>query len=231
MDRDALLAALARETTAFREVLQHADLGARVAACPEWDLRDLSAHLAGVHRWARGAVVDGELREDPTPALPDRAAVVAWYRASADGLLAALDATPAGTPCPGFGPKPRTVDFWVRRQPHETAVHRWDAETAAGRTPVLDPVLSADGVDEVVTVMLPRQVRLGRSPQLPAAVVLEQADGDRRWTIGDGDPVATVRADAASLLLLLWHRLPADAVAVDGDADAARAVLSLPLAP
>lgn len=231
VDRDDLLAALEREIAAFRAVLDHADLRTPVPACPGWDLTTLAGHLARVHRWARNAVVEGEMREDGTPQLTDRAAVVGWYTESAQLVFDALAAATPGTPCPGFGPPPRTVDFWIRRQPHEVAVHRWDAETAAGGRPTLDPLLSADGVDEVVEVMLPRQLRLGRCGPLPAAVVLEQSDGQRRWKLGNGLPTASVRADAATLLLLLWHRVPAHDVPVDGDVRAARAVLTLPLTP
>lgn len=231
MDREGLLEALARETAAFAAGLRAADLHTPVTACPGWDVRALAAHLAGVHRWARNAVVDGEMREDPTPPLDDRGAVVAWYEGSAALLRSALQAAPAGTACPGFGPRPRTVDFWVRRQPHETAVHRWDLGQALGHAAVLDPELSADGVDEVVTLMLPRQLHLGRCAALPAAVAMERTDGPERWVVGDGPPAATVRAPAAELLLLLWRRGSVDDVETSGDADLARAVLSLPLAP
>lgn len=231
MDGHALLDALDRETAAFAQVLRAADLTAPVLACPGWSVADLAAHLAGVHRWARNAVVDGDLREDPTPPLDGRAAVLGWYDDAAARLRSALRSTPAGTPCPGFGPKPRTVDFWVRRQPHETAVHRWDAERAAGGSPTLDRTLSVDGVDEVVELMLPRQLRLGRLAPLPAAVALEQSDGERRWVLGAGKPVATVRADAGTLLLALWHRAGPEDVEIIGDVEVARAVLSAPLAP
>jgi uncharacterized protein (TIGR03083 family) len=229
--RHALLDALARETAAFAAVLESADLRAPVAACPGWDLTGLAAHLAGVHRWARNAVAEHDLREVPAPALVERRDVVEDYRASAVGLLDALRAAPAGTPCPGFGPRPRTVEFWVRRQPHETAVHRWDAETAAGGRPALDPALSADGVAEVLDVMLPRQVRLERVPPPVHPVVLARTDGPERWVLGEGEPVATVHAEASTLLLLLWRRRTVDDAAVEGDAQAARQVLAGALTP
>lgn len=112
-------------------------------------------------------------------------------------------------------------------------MHRWDVHLAAGRTSVLDARLSADGVDEVVAVMLPRQLRLRRVEGLPATIVLAQRDDDARWLIGVGESQATLHADAATLLLLLWRRSTLDRADVDvqGDADAARAVLSLPLTP
>ncbi len=40
------------------------------------------------------------------------------------------------------------VAFVIRRVTQETAVHRVDAERAAGRDHRIDPELAADGVDE-----------------------------------------------------------------------------------
>src|SRR3712207_7465665 len=36
----------------------------------------------------------------------------------------------------------RTAGFWVRRQALETAVHRWDAQHAAGEPERIDPALA-----------------------------------------------------------------------------------------
>jgi hypothetical protein len=38
--------------------------------------------------------------------------------------------------------------FWSRRQLHETFVHRIDLELAVGRTPVVDPLVASDAIDE-----------------------------------------------------------------------------------
>ena len=46
------------------------------------------------------------------------------------------------------------------------------------------PVVWADTVDEVVTVMQPRQERLGRMEPLPAPVALHATDADRTWLLG-----------------------------------------------
>lgn len=231
MDRECLLDATERETSAFLTVLEHCELDAPVRSCPDWHVAGLAAHLGGVHRWARNAVVERAMREDPSPSLGDRQALVAWYALCAEQLIDALRATPAGTPCPGFGARPRTVDFWVRRQAHESAVHRWDADLASGSQPVLDPELSADGVGEVIEVLLPRQIHLGRTPPPLTSVSLERTDGPERWTVGQGESVATVRADAGTLLLVLWRRCGLDVTDVQGDVAAATALLSDRLTP
>lgn len=97
------------------------------------------------------------------------------------------------------------------------ALAQWDAEHALGRPTPYDPGLAWDGVLEVVDVMYPRQVRLGRIDQLPTPVDLVAddvvVDGvPARTRLGGRagsavDPVAVeVRALAEVLLRLLWHR-------------------------
>lgn len=46
----------------------------------------------------------------------------------------------------------------------------------------MPPAVRADTVDEVVTVMYPRQVSLGRCAPLPAALRLPATDTGRTWT-------------------------------------------------
>jgi uncharacterized protein (TIGR03083 family) len=111
-------------------------------------------------------------------------------------------------------------------------VHAWDAEAALGRPGALDPVLAADGIDEVLSGFVPRGVRLGRLPPLPDAVRL--VAGDATWALGEGDPAGEVDGTASDLLLLLWGRLDAtdaDRFTVTGDTDAVLGVLRLALTP
>ena len=115
----------------------------------------------------------------------------------------------------------------------ETLVHRWDAQTALGRPAAVDADLAADGVAEVVDVMLPRQMALGRQSAL--AFALELRDGEGSWVIGSGER-AVLTAPAADLLLLLWKRrtlgdlLSAGAV-LTGPQATAETVLAAALTP
>ncbi len=222
LTRDELLGSLARDQAAFVELLRDADLGTAVPDCPGWTLVDLGSHLGSVHGWARDAVVTGAPHDEPVPPA-DGAAVADWYADQAAALLDTLLTTPPGTECWSFGPRPRTVDFWVRRQPHETAVHLRDARRALGLDVAMDPHLAADGVDEVVTMFFPRQVRLERIPPLAAGVRLVATDSDDGpWVLaGDGsDPgaahAATLTGTSESLLLWLWRRDGGELL-VDGD--------------
>ena len=216
--RDVLLTALDRSTGAFSRLLQEQDLTTRIASCPDFDLAALASHLGGVHLWATAALAS----QDPPPRPPagptERADLVDWYAEAAGGLLRALAATDPATPCFTFG-EPHTAAFWLRRQVHETVVHLWDAQSAVGAPGPLDPALAADGIAEVLTVFVPRQVALGRTPPVTRPVALVATDTGDAWLVGEGDPLATVRGPAASLLLLLWKRTSLDdpALEVDGD--------------
>ena len=86
----------------------------------------------------------------------------------------------------------------------------------------------ADTVDEVATVLHPRQVRLERVQVPPAPIALVADDVDRSWILDaarTGDAVVTVTGSARSLALLAWGR-PTDEPVVTGDRDALDAALA-----
>lgn len=231
----------AAERAAFGRVLEDGDLDAPVPGCPGWRLRELAAHLGGVHRWARLAVLAAPgPGEDPTPRAgaalaerpvpSERAALVDWFEDGGAELERTLRETDPTMPCWTMAP-PEVAGFWMRRQAHETAVHRWDAQRSAGTPTPIDPALAADGVAEVVDMVFPRQVRLGR--QRPLGLGLRvQIDGGAAYTLaGDGTapgPVgATVTGPPEALLLLLWKRTTLDdpRISLTGSRDAAVEVL------
>jgi uncharacterized protein (TIGR03083 family) len=132
---------------------ERAGLDARVPTCPEWDVAELLAHIGRVHRWAAANTTRSPDAEFAPPdfEIPERSERVAWVRAGAAELVAALDRSsddPAWTWMP-----PQTVGFWQRRQAHETAMHRVDAESAAGAPGPIDAELAADGIDEWLEIV------------------------------------------------------------------------------
>ena len=215
----------------FATVLAEGDLAGEVPGCPGWTLADLTRHLGGVHRWARDIVITGEMGEreaGPT----DPAELHPWFVEGAGLLLDTLRSTDPTTPTWTFGPEPRVVGFWARRQALETTVHLWDAHGSQGRAWEIDPVLAADGVDEVVTVFVPRQLRNGRLDPLPGAVRIEIEGGPALTLSTEEDPPepgATVRGPADRLLLALWRRVPVSGLEVSGDAELAESVFRAPL--
>src|SRR5205085_308477 len=56
MEIDDFLAALRRDGPLLVGAARSAGLDARVPSCPEWDVRELVRHAAGVHHWAAAQV-------------------------------------------------------------------------------------------------------------------------------------------------------------------------------
>ena len=217
-----LLAHLRREADATLAALQGADWDAPVAACPGWALRDLVQHTGTIHRWALGRAL-GRPRERDEPDGDE--GLAAWFAEGAARLHAGLAAADPDAPCQGFE-EPATVGFWVRRQAHETTMHRVDAQWAAlGRADAVPADLALDGLAEVAEVFVPRQVALGRMPALTRGLLLEAPEG---WVALHGPDPHAVRGSASDLLCALWRR-PAD-VRPD-DPDAWRAALAAGLTP
>ncbi len=229
------LTGLEADVAAITEHLLCGDLMAAVPACPGWDLGDLGSHLGVTHRWATAALSSSTPPDEEPP--PGRGELPEWFAEGGRRLVRALRDVDPDQPCWGFGPKPRTAAFWLRRQAHETSVHAWDAASALGSAARIDARLAADGVDEVATMFYPRQVRLGRREPLGTAVTLTCSDVGSTVVLGEGEPVAEVRAAAELLQLGLWRRLrladliAAGAVQVIGDERAAVQVLGEPLVP
>lgn len=213
------LSLLRTQTDRFAEVIGRGDLDATITFCPGWSLRDLVDHLGGVHQWAAHAVVTGDPVFDPEPAEAERSAMIDWYRRHATHLIDVLESRPADSPAWTLDERDPTVGFWRRRQVHETAIHAWDAGESCGEPQAIEPLLAWDGVKEVVEVLYPRQVRLGRVAPLAVAVRLVATDVPGNVTIGSGDAFE-VRNRAEVLLRLLWHRVDPTTEPVDPEAAA-----------
>jgi uncharacterized protein (TIGR03083 family) len=193
----------------FADIVSQADLNAPITFCPGWSLRDLVVHLGGVHQWAAHAVVEGNANlqaETPERVRPE---LDEWYRRHSSTLLDVLAQRPPEAPAWTLDVLDPSAGFWWRRQVHETALHTWDAEEALGEPRPIDPALAWDGVVEVVDVLYPRQLRLGRIAPLAGAVRLLALDAPGDITLGSGEPTE-VRATAEQLLRLLWHRADPD---------------------
>ena len=223
------------ECDRFAAAITGADEGAPVPCCPAWDLRELVSHLGRVQRfWAgvirRGADVDPERPgDDVRPGAGDD--LVAWFRSGAADLLAAVAEAPADRPAWTWWAAPRTAGAIARHQVQEAAVHRWDADTAAGRTPApVDAGAAADAVEEFLSAALPDIHGDDPWPGSDGVVELVATDvaGATRWVVLGGErPVpapdrppsvtVSVAGTASDLLLLLYRRVPLEGLAVTGD--------------
>ncbi|MGA5823013.1 maleylpyruvate isomerase family mycothiol-dependent enzyme [Kitasatospora sp. NPDC094028] len=245
MEISAHIDALRREGALLADAAAGTDLAAPVPTCPDWRLADLLRHIGNVHRWAAAHPARGLLaRLDEADAgevlgpQPADADLLDWYREGHAALLDTLTNAPADVECWTFIPAPSPLAFWARRQAHETAIHRIDADSAAGTAgPEVDSALAADGIDELLRGFLTRDRSTLRSDR-PRTVLVRTADSPGAWhltispeplavTAGGPDTPAelTLTGPAHDLYLLLWNRLPADErsrIAVDGDADLLR---------
>jgi uncharacterized protein (TIGR03083 family) len=206
---------------------------------PEWRARDLIGHLGTVHRWATHIVRAGTTERpppEPTQMPPGDENLLEWYETGLVELVATLRTTPPDAPAWHMSPTAeKVVASWGRRQAHELAVHRMDLEVTAGvaHDPV-DPDLAEDGIDELLTIVVPRWAHTEPLASAHATVGVTSADSGRSWSVSvdrgavtvaaerAGTEDAHVRGEAAQLLLHLWGR-PADVI-VDGD-PAAEALL------
>ena len=178
---DAELLESVLSDTAMSATVFSASPDAAVAHCPGWTVADLVSHHGGVLRWAEAIVRTGEpvVEQSSAPARHDERHT--WYLDAANEFVATVSGSDRDRACWTFGRPPERVWFWVRRQALEAAVHRWDAELAAGSASKIHSDLSILGVTEVVEDLFPRQVALARTPALSCGVELRADDVDQRW--------------------------------------------------
>ncbi|MBV9952723.1 MAG: maleylpyruvate isomerase family mycothiol-dependent enzyme [Acidimicrobiia bacterium] len=193
-----------------------------ITACPGWNQADLVYHLGEVHRF--WTWIAEERADSPDayeqPARPDDEDLLAWYRDGVDHLIEVLAAADPATPVWTWSSQ-QDVAFIQRRMAQETAVHRWDAQRAAGGAQPIAADLAAEGIDEFLDHFLD-----GPGEDTTGSVHLHAENGE--WWLGPagdhwdierehrkGD--AALRGSASDLLLGLWRRVDVAALDVVGD--------------
>src|SRR4051794_18336577 len=219
---DRQLDAIRTEGGRFWDTIDAAsDLEARVPSCPEWSVGGLAGHLVGVHTfWTK--IVEPEAGGDD---LPGR-----------DALQRMVDVLGSADPqrFVWTWSAQQDVAFVIRHQVQETAVHRWDAQTATGID--VEPIaadLAADAIDEFLTLARPAVTK--DSPPLPGSVHLHCTDVDGEWFVhpdGRVEPIhakgdVALRGAASDLLLALYSRVPLDDLDVIGDRGVAETFLDV----
>jgi uncharacterized protein (TIGR03083 family) len=239
------ITALEREGTRLGDAAQRAGLTADVPSCPQWQVRDLLRHISYVHRWAARYVT--EQRRERMPDRPHEPEILAggppdeelldWYRAGHAALVQALTDAAPDLQCFAFLPSPSPRAFWARRQAHETAIHRVDAELATAQPTPFRSRFADDGIDELImgffgrdSAELTEEQRQGGQMM---SMLVTATDTGSSWLIrvakdgalaaqvqrGSGQADCQLTGTAAGLYLVLWNRVePAAAdVEVSGD--------------
>jgi uncharacterized protein (TIGR03083 family) len=221
-----LLAAAATQT----------ELDAPIPTCPDWRMRDLVMHVGGVHRWATGYVGDRRTEmwdvdlDDIVGTWPADLDLIDWFREGYKKLVHTLALAPVDLDCFTFLVATSPLAMWARRQAHETALHRVDAESPGSTITEFQPAFAADGVDELLSCFMtrphPRTPKISR----PSSVHVHATDTGDDWfieispetvvTSRRGGPAdCTITAAAGDLYLLLWNRRSNADISVDGDRD------------
>ncbi|MBK1784227.1 maleylpyruvate isomerase family mycothiol-dependent enzyme [Prauserella sp. ASG 168] len=192
---------------------------APVPTCPKWTTKRLVRHIARVHSWVAAALTDpsGEHVRAGTPP-EDWAALLTWWDERRDDLRAAFDVAPDSPAWQAFPVLEPVAASWARRQAHEAAIHRVDAELAAGADTVAFAAdFAADGIDELLTMLV---LRRGDWSGFTArgCVQVHAEDAGRLWSVwlvpGEApqlgeepvEPALTVEGTADAVYRTLWRR-------------------------
>jgi uncharacterized protein (TIGR03083 family) len=207
-------------------------LSTAVPSCPSWQVKDLLRHTGYIHRWAARHITEcpREVIGGPSEAeiLRGGAAdpdLLDWFRAGHTALVETLAAADPAVACATFMSAPSPLAFWARRQAHETAIHRADADSAAATTPDYPAEFAADGIDELITGFGARP-----NPSADGGLLrVVTADTPDAWSIElrhdrlqprrepeadtaasaerPGSTGCTVSGPASGLYLYLWNRV------------------------
>jgi uncharacterized protein (TIGR03083 family) len=223
---------LRRDGKLLADAVRRDPLDDGVPSCPDWNVRELAHHVGGVHRWAtshlQGMPPSGDL-DAVVGGWPADDELADWLQAGVDDLVGAIEAAEPTLEAYTFLPASSPLAFWARRQAHETAIHRVDAEQVAPPVSSIDPEFAADGLDELLVGFASRPGKL--SADHPRVLHLHATDIDLDWAIAFGPdggavmsgrpahPQCRVEGQAAELYLLMWNRRTHEGLTVEGDLD------------
>jgi uncharacterized protein (TIGR03083 family) len=233
------ITAVGQEAKLFAQAAEEGGCEVNVPTCPGWTMRDLVRHLSEVHLWAAAHVAQphdkpwvDDLAElavfwpDLAVFWPDDKELTSSYLNINANLVDALESAPPDVEAFTFLPAPSPLAMWARRQAHETAIHRFDAQNAARIVSRFDPAFASDGIDELLAGFAPRGSRFTIDPR--KAILVHAEDTNDRWHVtmspdgittqrGDGPADATLTGAAADLYLTLWNRGMDSQIRTTGD--------------
>jgi uncharacterized protein (TIGR03083 family) len=233
------------------DAAERAGLDAAVPPCAPWLVKDLLRHTGFIHRWAArhvaecpDRIIDGPSEGEILHGGAADPELLTWFRAGHAALVQTLATADPSLECATFMAAPSALAFWARRQAHETAIHRADAESAAGAVPEYAAPFAADGVDELIMGFGRRRKYQPAAGADGARLHVVATDTGDEWHVdaregrmhprrgNRGGPVGDRAADgaggganclasgpASGVYLFLWNRVDATraGVTVSGD--------------
>jgi uncharacterized protein (TIGR03083 family) len=247
LNKDAHLHALQENYDAMAAAARQG-LEPQVPGCPAWSVGGLMGHMvlvyanwnAKVRGWRGGKGLEredldvypgyAEWAEADFPGESTPAQILDWLDEVYGQLYQALAAADPGDTVQTWFPPNQTAGFVQRRMAQETAVHRWDAQSAHGKQEPIEAELARDGIDEMVDIHLPMHREwIEPRPGAGERYHFHRTDGDGEWLVvfapekveitrehAKGD--VAIRGSASDLLLWFWGRVPADRLEVLGEA-------------
>ena len=214
-----LLATVPTSSATLVAAALEAGLDTPVPSCPAWNAQQLVRHTGMVVRYV-GKVVEagGPIDAKALPKPPPGALVVQWFEEMSRATAAALAAKAPDDELWNWAGQPPVAAFWQRRVANELAVHAADAQLAAGGAPQVDPELAVDGIDELLTVLLPAKVELaGADVSGIGSLHIHCTDTEGEWLVepagnrlevtrSHAKADAALRGPASDVLLRLCNR-------------------------
>ena len=225
----------------FAAAARQGGLDTEIPTCPGWDMRDLVRHLGEIHLWAAAHVAKPHFKpwvDDLSeltahwPELgvfwPNDDDLVDWYLKTNANLVDALVSAPEDLDTFTFLVSSSPLAMWARRQAHEIAIHRFDAEHAVGIPTEYPAEFAADGIDELVAAFAIRKEEFPVDKPRTMQVHAENTGDDWMVTFAPdgitttrdgGSADVTLTGTASDLYLALWNRLHDSSITVVGDDD------------
>jgi len=230
------LESIRRESDLFYAVADTSDPTLVVPSCPDWTIADLIWHLGEVH-WFWASAIEtrasdpAQIEKSKPPRPSERRELIAWGRSQADRMIQLLEATADEVAVWTWArdESDHSAGFIRRHQVQESAVHRWDIQTAAKLVPA--PIArdaASDSIDEFLAITLPWCVRVDKP--LAGTLHIHCTDTQGEWFVhGDGRVerihargAVAIRGAASDILLALFKRIPIGSLEIIGDAALAR---------
>jgi uncharacterized protein (TIGR03083 family) len=243
IDLETVTAADGRDLLAAAQT----DWSRPVPHCPDWDAAGLVGHTGAILAWVARIITTGERvsRRDRETPPAGHAELAAWYSAHLDRTVDVLTTTPADTPAWTFSSiGDHRAGWWRRRLAVELAIHRWDAQHAAGAVPSpLDGAVAAAGIGEFLAEFLPGLLARPGVTGLAGLLHLHATDasahaadaqraadwrvdlgaggqgvsGERDTQAGAAVPGTRISGTTSDLLLWLANRGPLPGISLEGD--------------